>query len=199
MPGGVAHIRRRGRRSLSGLLCIALLVLGAADIGRAAYMPLKAQLAQVLLTRAFAAAQASGKPHRPWPWADTQPLARLTFERLKQRQIVLAGGTGQAMAFGPAHLPQSAPPAHPGTTVISAHRDSHFAILKKVRKGDVVTIENIDGSKAIYRVDETAVIRADQFGISHEDPDRLILTTCYPFGVRTDSPWRYIVIADKVA
>ena len=92
----------------------------------------------------------------------------------------------------------SALPAHPGTTVISAHRDSHFAVLKDVQEGDLMTVENIDGARARYEVEETAVVRADRFGVSREAPDRLILTTCYPFGARTDSPWRYIVIADKV-
>src|SRR3546814_16603287 len=91
-------------RSLTRRRCISLLILGVLDIGRAAYMPAKAQLAQILLGRAFNTGLAAGEPRRPWPWADTKPLARLTFERLHTRQIVLAGGSGQAMAFGPAHL-----------------------------------------------------------------------------------------------
>jgi sortase A len=185
----------RGSRVPARLLCVALLVLGALDIGRAAYMPAKAHLAQILLDRAFKASLATGELRRPWPWADTRPLARLTFERLHTRQIVLAGGSGQAMAFGPAHLPRSAPPAHAGTTIISAHRDSHFSVLRKVEKGDLITVENVDGATARYRVVRSAVVRADHFGIERDAPSRLVLTTCYPFGARTSSSWRYIVIA----
>ena len=37
------------------------------------WIPAKAALAQVLLERAFERSVATGRPVKPWPWADTWP------------------------------------------------------------------------------------------------------------------------------
>ena len=60
-------------RAVAALLAAVGLAL-AADGG---WMQAKAGLAQLLLERAFVAAQATGAAVRPWPWADTRPVARI--------------------------------------------------------------------------------------------------------------------------
>ncbi len=50
--------------------------------------------------------------------------------------------TGRTMAFGPGWLQDSAKPNQIGNTVISAHNDSHFAILENVNIGDIFQLED---------------------------------------------------------
>jgi sortase A len=42
---------------------------------------------------------ASGKVVKPWPWADTWPVARIAVPRLSVQAVVLAESSGQALAF----------------------------------------------------------------------------------------------------
>ncbi len=79
-------------------------LLGLVLVGQGLWIHAKALLAQVLLERAFEQTLATGAPVKPWPWADTWPVARIEFPRLGKSVIVLAGSSGQALAFGPGHV-----------------------------------------------------------------------------------------------
>src|SRR5438034_11720741 len=61
---------------------------------KAAYIPAKAELAQVLLERAFTQTLATGQPVKAWGWADTWPVARLEISRIAAEAIVLKGASG---------------------------------------------------------------------------------------------------------
>lgn len=182
-----------GRHVMAALL-LALCLAGAVEMGRGLYIPAKAALAQVLLDRAFDASLADHRPHRPWFWADTMPAARLSVERLGVTRIVLGGGSGQALAFGPTLLPAGAMPGRPGIAVIAAHRDTHFSFLRDVHTGDVLSLQMRDGPLLHYRVTGTSIVRWDRYAIPDNTMgQRLDLATCYPFGAIRSSPWRYIV------
>ena len=77
-------------RSLFGLALL-LLALGLWQLGGAAVIHGKAWLAQRLLERAWAVTLAGGGPVKPWPWADTWPVARLKVPALDVDLFVLAG------------------------------------------------------------------------------------------------------------
>jgi sortase A len=81
-----------------------VMALGLMLCGQGLWIPAKAALAQVLLERAFERSLATGRPVKPWPWADTWPVARISFPRLHRQVIVLDGASGQALAFGPGHM-----------------------------------------------------------------------------------------------
>ena len=68
-------------RGLIGLALL-LLALGLWQLGGAALIHGKAWLAQRLLDRAWAATLAGGHEVKPWPWADTWPVARLQVDTL---------------------------------------------------------------------------------------------------------------------
>jgi sortase A len=195
MTGG-----RAGRRVLSTLLLAALCVAGLALMAQGAVIPAKAWAAQILLNRAFDASVARHKSVRPWPWADTAPVARVTLPRLGVSQIVLSGGSGQAMAFGPTLMPTRSAGAVRPVTVMAAHRDTHFAFLQSTRVGDRVEVEGIDGQRTSYRIVGAKVVRWDRFAYP-ADPARplLALTTCYPFGATAHGPLRYVVWAERFA
>ena len=176
-------------------MCLA----GTIQIAAGAVIPAKAAVAQILLERAFERSVATGHPQKPWGWADMAPAARLSVPRLGETRIVLDTGSGQAMAFGPTLLPAGAALGKPGTTVIAAHRDTHFAFLKDVRVGDVVQIEGIDGVMHGYRVAGAEIVRWDRFAIAEGEGRELALTTCYPFDAIGHGPLRYVVHAAEVA
>ena len=177
------------------LLALAGLVL----FGQGAYIHAKALLAQVLLERAFAETIASGRATKPWSWADTWPVARIEVRRLGASAIMLAGSSGQALAFGPGHVELTPNAGERGVAVYSAHRDTHFSFLRNVVIGDEIVITRRDGNVFRYRADGTSVVRFDASGIDPlTDGYELVLSTCWPFGAVTPGPERYVLHATMI-
>ena len=174
-----------------------LALLGAALFGQGAWIHVKALLAQVLLERAFAASLSTGHAVKPWPWADTWPVARIEVPRLHRSTIVLAGSSGQALAFGPGHVERTPEAGELGTAVYSAHRDTHFAFLADVRIGDAIRVTRRDGHVFAFQVTGTSVVRWDASGIDADaDGRQLVLSTCWPLDAKFSGPLRYLVRAE---
>lgn len=175
---------------------MALSFAGLCLAGQGAVIPAKALLAQVLLERAFTRSQSTGAPVKAWPWADTVPVARIRVPRLKVSQIVLSGGSGEALAFAPTLVPGSAPLGHNGTAVVAAHRDTHFSFMQDLQPGDVVIVETTDGDRTSFRMQGGYVVRNDRFAITPRAvAPTLVLSTCWPFDSNARGPWRYVAIA----
>ena len=190
---------RLSRRSLLNLLSALCFGLSLFLFGQSAWIFAKAQLAQVLLERAFTQSIALGVPVKAWGWADTWPVARLEISRIQASAIVLHGSSGEALAFGPALLNETSRIGERGTAVISAHRDTHFAFLKDVNVGDRISITRDDGLIFTYRVTGTSIADWNKSGIDrHASGFNLVLATCYPFNAITPGPLRYLVQAEVV-
>jgi len=178
---------------------LVLALAGLILLGQGAYIHAKAALAQVLLERAFANTLATGHETKPWSWADTWPIARIEVKRLGASVIVLAGSSGQALAFGPGHVELTANAGERGVAVYAAHRDTHFRFLKEVAIGDEIDIVRSDGGTFRYRADSTSIVRFDASGI---DPltggYELVLSTCWPFDALTSGPERYLLHATMI-
>jgi sortase A len=181
-------------------LALVLATAGAILFGQGIYIHAKAMLAQVLLQRAFAETIASGRAVKPWPWADTWPEARIMVKRIGVSAIVLAGSSGQALAFGPGHLERTADAGERGVAVYAAHRDTHFRFLKDVAVGDEIEITRRDGKAFRYRADGASIVRFDQSGIDPFTTGReLALTTCWPFDAIAHGPMRYVLHATMIS
>jgi sortase A len=187
-------------RSLTRSLLVCLLLAGIAVGGEGLWIYAKARLAQMLLEISWRSALA-GERLKPWPWADTRAIARLTIDREGSAIIVLAGASGRTMAFGPGHLDGTAMPGDIGNCVITAHRDTHFAPLRSIGPGDILTLQRSDGRTIRYRVQSTRVVSREDTSVLRQDGrTRLTLITCYPFdAIRPGSPLRWVVTAQKVA
>jgi len=176
-----------------------LVVAGLILFGQGAYIHAKALLAQVLLERAFSVTIATGRDTKPWSWADTWPVARIEVKRIGASAIVLAGSSGQALAFGPGHVESTVDAGERGVAVYSAHRDTHFRFLKDVRIGDEIDVTRRDGKIFRYRADAQSVVRFDQFSI---DPlssgHELVLSTCWPLDAIMGGPDRYLLHATLI-
>ncbi len=183
------------RKMLAAVLATAAATL-AVDAG---WLHAKAWLAQQLLSQAWDAAQRSQQAHKPWPWADTHPVARLQVAALGIDQIVLAGDSGRTLAFGPGWAESSATPGSNGTPVISGHRDTHFAFLRELAAGDEITLQGVQG-EARYRVASTRIADTDNETLDVGNDDALLLVTCWPFdALLPGGPLRYVVRAERIA
>jgi sortase A len=190
--------RTRVRRAASVAVVAGLVAAGCASLGSAFYIRTKAHVGQWLLHRAWARTQTDGGPAKPWPWADTHPVARLEAPAHGVDLLVLAGASGRTLAWGPGHLDDSAPPGGDGNTVLSAHRDTHFRFLQRVVPGDVVVIEGPAGARRRYRVRNAFVADVRALRLPRETTvPTLTLITCYPFdALMPGGPMRYVVAAE---
>jgi sortase A len=197
-PTTTAPSSRRSPRTLAAA-AVFLGLAGISLIGDALYIHAKAVLAQILLDHAFAAELATGAMVKPWSWADTWPVARIEVPRLGSHAIALAGGSGQALAFGPGHVARTPEAGEPGTAVYAAHRDTHFAFLGDVVAGDDILVRRRDGATLRFRVTHFEVVRWDSSGIDPAAPGRhLVLATCWPLDSMLTGPLRYVVHADLI-
>src|SRR6188472_1885408 len=173
------------RLALPLLLAFAGLIL----LGQGSYIHAKALLAQILLERAFTQTIATGRATKPWSWADTWPVARVEVKRIHASAIVLAGSSGQALAFGPGHVERTPNAGERGVAVYSAHRDTHFRFLRDVAIGDEIIVTRSDGKRFSFRATESTVVRFDASGIDpSSDGHVLVLSTCWPFDSVTAGP-----------
>lgn len=193
-------IRPRLRNRLLTGLMVSLLALSLWQIGEGSWIVAKARLAQYLLQRAWTGALAGELSSKPWPWADTWPVARLQVNRLSVDMIVLAGAYGRTLAFGPGHVSSSALPGSPGTVILTGHRDTHFQFLNQVRLDDRVDLTGADGHTVHYRVTEQRVMDSRRDGIPMvQHAQEVIFVTCFPFDAITPGgPLRYVVRAERI-
>ena len=174
-----------------------LLCLGFWQLGQGAYIPAKAWLAQELMQRAWVRGSLGTERPVPWPWADPWPVARLVAKSGNVDVIVLAGGSGRTLAFGPGHLSASSLPGEIGNTVIAGHRDTHFSFLRDVEIGELLVIETVSGEKHLYEIFDIDVVDSRRSSLLLDtDTAILSLVTCYPFeAIDPGGPMRYVVTA----
>ena len=181
-------------------ISVALGAIGFACITAACWIHVKAFAAQVLINAAWDRTQHGVAQARPWPWADTTPVARMTFHDWKTL-VVLEGSSGRNLAFAPSHDSASVLPGEPGNSVISAHRDTHFRELEHAHVGDRIQVERADGRSVLFSVTDVRVVdsRTTRIALDGDEP-RLTLVTCYPFNAITPGgPLRFVVTAHLIA
>ncbi len=197
----------KARQAFCGLALL-LVGLGLWQLGGAALIHGKAWLAQHLMEHAWtqtlagsdSAKHGAAKPVaiKPWPWADTWPVARLQVPGRDIDLFVLAGASGRTLAFGPGWVAGTERLNH---DVLGGHRDTHFAFLRHLEPGSRFRLQDRSGAWRDYRVRGHAVLDVRQEVILQPGRDRHLLTlvTCYPFDAMTPGgPLRYAVTAEAM-
>lgn len=176
---------------------------------KATYIHVKAVVAQELIHYSWEKNKqqpSNYHPHKPWPWADISPVAKIQVPRLKKTQYVLNNASGHALAFGAGlmqvgdrqglgdgeFLDQS---AH---MFLAGHRDTHFKFLQYLQQGDEIVLENYQGTAKKYTVFATQVMdsRVDKLQQFAAREKILSLVTCFPFdAIDARGPLRYVVHA----
>ena len=179
-------------KSLRAIITLTALS-GAVLLANGLWIPAKAALAYGLLDRAFSHAEASAAPEKPWSWADFGVIGKLT---VGGSQIhVLDRATDQAMAFGAGRHEEYEPD---GPLVLSGHRDTHFAVLEGVKRGDEIAYQTAAGDIA-YRISETRIYDIREGVIQPPRAGEIMLITCWPFGsIDPRTTKRFLVLAQKL-
>jgi sortase A len=194
----------RYARKLSTVIIVLLFSASLWQLATANWIQGKAILAQHLLNTSWNKTLASStladplKPviHKPWPWADTWPVAKLIVPEYEIEQIILAGDSGSSLAFGPGYSLASAAPKTIGTTLISGHRDTHFKFLKDLKINDTIYLQTTDETIG-YQVYDLKIVNSKTFTLPSDGGENtLVLVTCYPFeALSSGGLLRYLVYA----
>ncbi len=163
------------------------------------WIHIKANLAYSLIDNAWIKSQQHQNQQKPWPWADTWPVAKLSFAN-SENLLVMSGTHGEALAFGPGYDTSSSAPGEAGPVIIAGHRDTHFKQLKTLENGDIISLEDQHKRLHQYQVSELTVVDSRVSNeIQASDDEHLILITCYPFfTLNAGGPLRYVVVANKL-
>ena len=185
------------KRCMLKVLALVLPLSGMWMLASGGYIHAKAVLAQYLLEAAWTESLLGQKEVKPWPWADTWPVARLEVPGLGISRIVLAGANGSSLAFGPGRLFNPIHNDESGNTMIAGHRDTHFRFIKDLRRGDQIELRTTDGAKHSFVIRETLIVsEEDRSYLQFNGEKRLTLITCYPFdALEPGSSLRYLVLA----
>jgi sortase A len=128
-----------------------------------------------------------------------ETIARLTIPRLAADVYIVEGDGDSELRRGPGHLTGSAVPGGPGNCIIAGHRDTHFRVLKNIRKGDDILLETKTG-QFLYRVKSTRIVTPDNTAaLKPTREPELNLITCYPFYYVGSAPKRFVVEAQLAA
>ena len=184
---------------LKKLSVLAIIVAGCWQFGSGSYIYVKAQLAQYLLNNAWSKTLQGETEVKPWDWADTYPIAKITFTNKQKDYIILAGGSGRTMAFGPGHVSASPLPGNGGNSVIVGHRDTHFTVLKDLKFGDEIIVQT-PNRMMNYKVANIFIVNQSQSEVMQDyGLEQLTLITCYPFDtIQPGGLLRYVVQAEPI-
>lgn len=203
--GLMSRRRKAGQWSLIESTALLALAIGVVCLAEATWIRAKAFLAQVLIERAWGQVQVGASSPKPWPWADTTPIAKLELPShvsgfQVNQLMVLDGVSPRNLAFGPNHDTSTVRPGMKGNSVIEGHRDTHFRALQQVHVGDHVRVQGPDMRWLSFAVVDVRVVDSRRFRIALDaDVPRLTLVTCYPFdAIAPGGPLRWVVTADRL-
>jgi sortase A len=84
--------------------------------------------------------------------------------------------------------------------VISAHRDTHFAPLQRIVRGDQIVVHDTASRSFAYEVVDLQVTDRTPSLAVEPGSETLVLSTCYPFkSVAAGGDLRFVVIAVRRA
>jgi sortase A len=126
-------------------------------------------------------------------------IARLDAPSVALSATVLEGSDDGTLARAAGHIEDTAFPGEPGNIGIAGHRDTIFRPLRRLRRGDPITLSTSD-RVFHYRVSETTIVDPeDVYVLNPTDRPAVTLVTCYPFDFIGHAPHRFIVRADLVS
>jgi sortase A len=162
------------------------------------------QVASVVLSQAtkpFYPADPASEPsatYESYP-EEGDRIGTITLESLDLSWPIFEG-TEEAQLFqGVGHYIGSVLPGVMDNSILSGHRDTVFARLGELEKGDRILIET-DAGIFVYVITKFEVVdRSDQTVIQPSEDPILTLTTCYPIAAIGTTTQAYIVTADLVS
>ena len=181
---------------MKSLIKTLLFVTGSLLCLHASWLPIKGWLSEQLISYSWHQTIDSKQKIKPWPWADTYPIAELSFERLNKHVVVLNGGDPTTLAFSVGAIAPFNQASSTQPFVVAGHRDSHFSFLDEVVMNDVISLADKHGQSQLYQVEAINIVDASTGALPIlADESPLILITCYPFTHTSNSNERYVITA----
>ncbi len=124
-----------------------------------------------------------------------EPLGRIAIPRLGLETVIVEGDGDLELSYAAGHVPGTALPGASGNVAMAGHRDSVFARLARVRRGDAIVVTTPD-ARYRYVVSSAQVVGPDATWVLDSTAGAsLTLVTCYPFRYVGPAPRRFVVRA----
>ncbi len=127
-------------------------------------------------------------------------IGRLVIPAIGVDETIRSGVSLEVIDLGVAHWVGTSAPGGPGNAVLAGHRTTRtapFLDLDRLRPGDLITVERLDGPPALYRVSDTFIVEPEDVWITYEfGRPMLTMFACHPKG---SARFRIVVQADLIA
>ncbi len=196
IPRGPAtkKLRRTSALTLRGAFYF-FLAAGILALGYAGYVVADAHTYQAVEKSKFESVDRSQVPQVV---RAGDVIGELEIPSLGLDAIFVQGDSPRILRRAVGHVSETALPGEEGNVVLTAHRDTFFRPLRKIRPGDAITLKTGSGDFQ-YQVESTAVVRASDVQVLQASGGRtLTLITCFPFYYVGSAPDRFIVRAREV-
>ncbi|HUO35813.1 MAG TPA: class D sortase [Candidatus Acidoferrum sp.] len=141
----------------------------------------------------------NSRPLHPVLFAPGSPIGEIVIPRLAMKDVIIQGVSAGDLRIAVGHIPGTAFPWDNGNVVLSAHRNTFFLPLRRIRTGDLISLRTRAGIFS-YRVKFTQIVKpTDVAVLNSRGYPTLTLTTCYPFDYIGSAPLRFIVVAARVS
>ena len=184
------------------ILCWTLFAAGLFFLASGARDLFESHFAQSQAANEWRGEEQAAPPAKPVPESPIrigESFGKLWIPRLDANFYVVEGTGNRELRRGPGHMPGTAMPGAPGNCIVAGHRDTHFRVLKDVRKGDEIVLET-RGGEYLYRVTSLSVVSPkNNKPLADTTRPVLHLITCYPFYYVGPAPKRFIVQAELVS
>ena len=118
------------------------------------------------------------------PPAIGEAVGKISIPSIGVRNFYFVEGTGiEQLKRGAAHYPESPLPGQAGNAAIAGHRTTWgapFHNIDKMRVGDIVEIETLQGSFRYEMTEQLIVDPRDTYVLDDVGDNRLTLTACHP-------------------
>jgi sortase A len=182
-----------GAKRILLTVAAALILTGALLVSKSAYFYSRGFIAQFLIERAWDEYRKVGEPVEVPGFDGIYPAGRLIIPSVDISSVLLGNSTEESLALGPGYIEGTARPEETGNTAIAGHRDTFFRPLRRIKKGDIIILEYLTGTK-LYKVDDIRIVEpTDSQWLEKSLADLITLITCYPFDYVGAAPKRFIV------
>jgi sortase A len=126
-------------------------------------------------------------------------LTRITIPSIRFSAVIVEGTDFYSLLIAPGHLTGTAQPGEAGNAVVSAHRDTFFHNIVKLRPGDYILVER-SGRTFTYVVEGFRIVKPNESSVvAPTGYSRLTLVTCDPAYYMGPAPHRLVVISRLLA
>lgn len=181
------------------IIALLITITGLTVTINASIIPMKAWLSQKLIDQAWNETIKTGINKKPWPWLDSTPIAKLSIPKHKWENVVLSGVSGEVMAFAPGWHKETTELGKKGVSLISAHKDTHFQILEKLKIGDKIILTTTNET-INYKISDFIISDNASISIQKNTNKRILaLSTCYPFSkLQQSNKNRFVAIMEEI-